>query len=253
MVGADVGDHRDVVPGHPDPASQDPAPGGLGHRELDPGLTQHLPGPARPGVVAGLDQLTVEVDPVGARPADAQPGPLGDVADHPRCGRLPVGPGDGDHGDGRTDQPWRWTGRDGGQRLALGRDQRGQRLGPLVERVERPGQRPTERFGPAFVAPGVRDDQFVDRRAGPGPDTYPGHAARRRQPADQFADEADREPLPEQRVGRAGPRTPQPDRRGHRGRLLLGQTEQHGEVEGDLGRRTREVQVRPVEQPEFDQ
>ena len=79
MVGADVGHHRHVVVGDPDAAAQDAAAGRLGDRQLHPGQREHLAGPARPGVVAGLDQLAVEVDPVGARPADRPAGPLGDV------------------------------------------------------------------------------------------------------------------------------------------------------------------------------
>ena len=80
VVGADVGHHRHVVVGHPDAAAQDAAAGGLGHRQLHPGQREHLTGPARSGVVAGLDQLPVQVDPVGARPADRPAGPLRDVA-----------------------------------------------------------------------------------------------------------------------------------------------------------------------------
>ena len=71
MVGGDVGDHRDVVAGQPDALEQDAAAGGLGDRELAPRVGQHPAGAARARVVAGLDQLAVDVDAVGVRPADA--------------------------------------------------------------------------------------------------------------------------------------------------------------------------------------
>ena len=69
MVGGDVGDHGDVVAGQPDPLEQDAAAGGLGHRELDVLVCQHPPRAARTGVVTRLDQLAVDVDAVGVRPA----------------------------------------------------------------------------------------------------------------------------------------------------------------------------------------
>ena len=57
----------------PDALEQDAAAGRLGDRELHLLVGQHPAGAGRAGVVAGLDQLAVDVDAVGARPADVQP------------------------------------------------------------------------------------------------------------------------------------------------------------------------------------
>ena len=63
---------------------------------------EHPAGAARAGVVAGLDQLAVDEDAVGARPADVQARRASDVRDHPRRRGLAVGAGDRDHRDLRA-------------------------------------------------------------------------------------------------------------------------------------------------------
>ena len=154
-----VGDHRDVVVRDAQPAQQDAAAGGLGDGELDPRVVEHPAGPAGPGVVTRLDELAVDVDTVGRRPADDQPGALRHPGDHPRRRGLAVGAGD------RHDRDLR---RAGVRRLAglaathgrAGRSREPRRSTVRRgQRVEHVGHGVTERLGPAPVPPREGHDE----------------------------------------------------------------------------------------------
>ena len=168
-------------------------------------MAQHLTGAARPGVVAGLDQLAVDVDPVGTRPAHDIPArwamwpsilevvvlPLvpviattGTLGRSSR-GRVPVGLA-------ASQAHRRWPSAP--QRRPAGRD-------AVKHRAGRGGQR----LGPAGVAPRIGDDQFLVLRSGPGAYREPAHPARPGEPADELGHHPAGEALPEDRPGRSRP------------------------------------------------
>ena len=171
VVGGDVGDDGDVVAGQPDALEEDAAAGGLGDGDLDSCGGQDASGAARAGVVAGLDQLAVDVDAVGVGPAHVLAPGTGDVGDHPARRGLPVGPRDRDDRDLRDDR-----GRPGavlGVGHVLGRP-----LDDLVDvrrrqLVQHLGDRPAQRLGPLPVPPGVRDHQRVRVARRPDPHREP--------------------------------------------------------------------------------
>ncbi len=203
VVGGDVGDHRDVVAGEADALEQDAAAGRLGHRELDVLVGEHPAGAAGPRVVARLDQLSVDVDPVGVGPADQAAVGAPDVGDHPAGRGLAVGARDGDHRHPRRDGARSLT------RLGPGHQLRGAGH-DLVDlgrgdRVQHLGHRPTHHLRARPVAPRVGHDELVRVAGGPHPDRQPRRTALRRQRAHQPRHRARREPLPE-----AGVRLPRP-------------------------------------------
>ena len=74
VVGADVGDHRDVVVLVADATQEDPATGRLEDGEVEIRLGEDPTGPAEPGPVPSLDQLAADVDPVRVGHAHPQTG-----------------------------------------------------------------------------------------------------------------------------------------------------------------------------------
>ena len=73
-------------------------------------VREHPAGARRARVVPGLDQLAVDVDAVGVRPADQPAVGAGDVRDHPRRRGLAVGAGHRDHRHPRRDRVRRGAG-----------------------------------------------------------------------------------------------------------------------------------------------
>ena len=99
MVGGDVGDDGGIRAGHRQAAAQDAAAGELQHRDLDPGVAQGEAGAAGAGIVAPVQDLVADADPVaGAEAGDLAGGARhgGEQADG---GRLAVGAGDQDQRD----------------------------------------------------------------------------------------------------------------------------------------------------------
>ena len=237
--------------GQADALEQDAAAGGLGDRELHLLVRQHPPRARGAGVVAGLHQLAVDVDAVGARPADVQAVGARDVRDHPGGGGLAVGAG---HGDDRHPRP---QGRGTRPRLG-GPDGRGGVADQGVEvrareRVEHLGDGGPQRLGAGPVPPRVGDHDLVHvvRRA--DPQGEPGGPRLAGDLPDQPLDRPAGEPLPEAAAGLPGTGRPQPDPRCEPQRHRLGCVDQLGEVQGQLDRGAREVQVRSFEDPELDE
>ena len=105
-------------------------------------MREHPPGTARAGVVAGLDQLAVDVDAVGVGPADQPAVGARDVGDHPRRRGLAVGAGDRDDRDLRGDRcAGPSPGSDAATRSAAALDRRRRRR----RRAGRPAPRATAR------------------------------------------------------------------------------------------------------------
>ena len=154
-----------------------------------PGWASTLPGAARAGEVAVLDQLAVEVDAVGARPADVQPGGAADVRDHPRGGGLAVGAGDRDDRDLRPHRRRRVAGRLVADPVADRGDQLGQ-LARRAERVDHLDDRRAERPGPAARAPTGRRPPAGVRRSRADPDADPADPRLAGDPAYDVADHA---------------------------------------------------------------
>ena len=97
MIGRDVGDDGGVGAGHRQPAAQDAAAGELQHRDLDPGVAQGEARAAGAGIVAPVQDLVADPDPVaGAEPGDLA-GSAGHGGEQADRGRLAVGAGDQDH------------------------------------------------------------------------------------------------------------------------------------------------------------
>ena len=252
VVGGDVGEHRDVVVGQPDALEQDAAAGGLGDRELHLLVGQHPARARRAGVVAGLDQLAVDVDAVGARPADVQAVRAGDVRDHPRGGGLAVGAGDRDDRHPRAAAWW-----------ARGRARRRAPVGGVADqllevgaeqRVEHLGDRPAERLGAGPVAPRVGHHDLVHVVGRPDPHARAGscrppRAIWRTSRSIARAANRCRKPLP----GCPGRALRRPIRVANRMRHPSWRVDQRGEVQGELDRGAREVQVRSFEDPELDE
>ena len=220
-----------------------------------PRVVEHPAGAARPGVVAGLDQLAVDVDAVGVRPADDQAGARG------RCGRSsarswscrwcrsprPPGPAG-----------VRVVGRGPGSDAAHPRGGRGRRRRrrrrPAARRAPR---RPRGRApGPGRgAATGTRPRARCRSAGRPDAHREPGGAGLARRPGVRparrpAARTAAGSPVPA-RPGRAAAR-PERWRRTAR-RLGVRQRQQRRDVEGQLDRGAREVEVRALEDPQLDQ
>ena len=251
VVGGDVGDHGDVVVGHPDPAAQDPAPGRLQHGQLDAGLGQDLGRPARARPVALLHQLAVQVDAVGVGPADVQPGAAAHVGDQPGHRRLAVGPG---HGHRRHPGHGQRRAR-AGLDLAQGRPALPHPLGQagLADRGDQLGHGLAQGLGGVLAPPRVGGHQLGRLGAGAAAHGQGPHPGRGRGPPDQVGQQPGGEAPPLLAPGRSRRPGRQADLAGRRRRPLLGQREQAGHVQGELDRRAREVQVGPVEHPQLDQ
>ena len=100
VVAADIDHDADVVALAGHPAQQDAAPRRLQHGDVEPRFAQHAPGPRRTRVVPFENHLALDEDADGRGPADLPPHPAQDVGDQPGRGRLAVGSGDGDDGNG---------------------------------------------------------------------------------------------------------------------------------------------------------
>ena len=216
-----------------------------------PGRPEHGPGAARTGVVAGLHELAVEVDPVGVRPAHHLAGGARDVGDHPAGRGLAVGAGHRDDGDLRGD-------RVGLRPLGGRRDPLGGAADGLLDvgtgyGVEDRRHGPPHLLRTLAVPPriGHHDDvRVVGRTHADGQPDRPGLVG---DGAHEPRHGPQREPLPEPRVRLPRPRRGQPDPTrqplGGRGR----RRRQWRDVEGELDGRTGEVEVRALEDPELDQ
>ena len=129
------------------------------------------PAPLGPGVVARLDQLAVDVDAVGVRPADEPAVGPRDVGDHPRGRGLAVGAGDRDDRDLRGDRV-----------RPLARLRRPDGLGHAARpspRRRRAPRRPAPRPRPG-PSPGPADGSATGRRPRSGAGRWsagPGHRA----------------------------------------------------------------------------
>ncbi len=159
VVGADVGEHRDVHGGHAHATEHQPAPGGLQDREAQPWGRQHLTRAARPGPVPRLDLLARHVDPVRGAPGGEQTRLGGHPPEQARGRRLAVGPGHRDRRHRRFDEPRRPAGISGSDERHRGRD-------PLVHRHVRPcGDDPSDRLA---HAPRPSRRTAMGRRPRPG-------------------------------------------------------------------------------------
>ena len=99
MVGGDVGDDGGIGAGHGQAAAQDAAAGELQHRDLDPGVAQDEARAAGAGIVAPVQDLVADPDPVAGAEAGGLAGGAGHGGEQADGGRLAVGAGDQDQRD----------------------------------------------------------------------------------------------------------------------------------------------------------
>ena len=256
VVGGDVGDHRDVVAGQADALEQDAAAGGLGDRELDLRVREHPAGAARAGVVAGLDQLAVDVDAVGVGPADELARRCG------RCGRssgevvvLPLVPVTATTGTCGVIVRRRGSPGSAARDLARRPRSRPPRRRPSGSASSTVGDGPAHHLG---AARGARHGKattiwcgsLVGRTRTASRAVPDSRGDRPHQPPDR----AQREPLPEARVRRArAGRSAARSGAANRSAVSSDASRQRADVEGQLDRGAREVEVRALEDPQLDE
>jgi hypothetical protein len=188
------------------------------------------------------------------------------VGDQPGHGGLAVGAG---HCDRRHPRRRQRRGR-AGVDVAQGGPGRLDPLGQVGPRRlgGEGGDGPPERLGGMQPPPRVGDHHLARLGTRPAPHRRRPHPGRCRGPADQVGQQPGREPAPllaaggpDRAAGRptgvagAAPPDPpgQPGAVADGGGLRLGEPEQAGDVEGELDRGTREVQVGSVEDAKLDQ
>ena len=124
---------------------------------------------------------------------------------------------------------------------------------PAGDGVEHLRDRRTHHLRPRAVPPRERHDDLVLVAGGPHAYGEPGRARLGRDRPDQPAHRAQREPLPEPGVGLPGAGVAEPDPLREPLRGLLRHGGQPADVEGQLDRGAREVEVRALEDPQLDQ
>ena len=124
---------------------------------------------------------------------------------------------------------------------------------PAGHGVEHLRDRRTHHLRTGAVPPREGHHDLVLVAGGPHAYGEPGRARLVRDRPDQPAHRAQREPLPEPGVGLPGPGVPEPDPLREPLRGLLGDRRQPADVEGQLDRGAREVEVRALEDPQLDQ
>ena len=211
------------------------------------------PAPLGPGVVARLDELAVDVDAVGVRPADEPAVGAGDVGDHPRGRGLAVGAGDGDDRDPRGDRARAWPRRRRRRPAPRPRSPPASTSAPGRASSTSATARPIT-WARSRCTPRERDDDLVRVAGGPHPDGEPRRTGLGRDRPHQPRHRPHREPLPEPGVRRrpAG-RSCSPIRRANRAAVSSEAGGQRADVEGQLDRRPGEVEVRSFEDPELDE
>ena len=156
VIGRDVGHHRHVVCGVPDPAQQDPATGRLEHGQLEPRLGEDAAGTAVPGPVPRFDQLRADVDPIRVGHPHLHSCRGGDVRDQPGGGALPVRARDRHDRDTGPRQVGHRAGRHRSQRAQLMARGAGPRRDPSRGggdglRARAPAPRERDRSAPVVV------------------------------------------------------------------------------------------------------
>ena len=248
VIGRYVRHDRDVVVQDPDAAEQDAPPRRFEHCDVGAGAEREA-GTAEPRVIPPPHASVARVHAIGAGVRHAQAGGLDQVGEQPDRRRLPVRPGDLDHRhrrvrDGRH-RPWLRR-RDGLCELA----DHPRRRAPQ-EILHAAGDRVAERLRRTATSPGEGDHDLVRPGAGPGADRQAGHAGRRRQPAGQrAADPGGVAPTPfAPGAARRSGQVEGPHRALDPG---VARPEPPGDGQGELHGGSREVHVRPLEDPELD-
>ncbi len=127
-------------------------------------------------------------------------------------------------------------------------------MSALEQRVEDVADGAAHRLGPLAVAPREGDDELVRVAGGAHAHGEPRGAGLGRDRAHQPGHRARREPLPEAGLGRPGAGVAQPDPRWRsRCAVVVGRRRQPADVERQLDRRAREVEVGSLEDPELDE